>query len=139
MNGKENFKDGSIMKQLFKVLSIGLAATALFSCNKEIDNQIPESSGGVRKVEFVAGPVTRTVFGTPSGTTLPTLWTTNKNVSISLNFATALTSSTPIVSNDGANASFSVDIEDGEGVIAPYLFYAVSPSTALISMNSTHK
>ena len=127
------------MKQLFKVLSIGLAATALFSCNKEIDNQIPESSGGVRKVEFVAGPVTRTVFGTPSGTTLPTLWTTNKNVSISLNFATALTSSTPIVSNDGANASFSVDIEDGEGVIAPYLFYAVSPSTALISMNSTHK
>ena len=85
------------MKQLFKVLSIGLAATALFSCNKEIDNQIPESSGGVRKVEFVAGPVTRTVFGTPSGTTLPTLWTTNKNVSISLNFATALTSSTPIV------------------------------------------
>ena len=139
MNGKENFKDGSIMKQLFKVLSIGLAATALFSCNKEIDNQIPESSGGVRKVEFVAGPVTRTVFGTPSGTTLPTLWTTNKNVSISLNFATALTSSTPIVSNDGANASFSVDIEDGEGVIAPYLFYAVSPSTALISMNSTYK
>lgn len=139
MNGKKNFKDGSIMKQLFKVLSIGLAATALFSCNKEIDNQIPESSGGVRKVEFVAGPVTRTVFGTPSGTTLPTLWTTNEKVAISMNLAAAKESTVPVVSNDGTSASFSVDIEDGENVTAPYVFYAVSPYSALVSVNSNYK
>ena len=127
------------MKQLIKVLSIGLAATALFACNKEIDNQTPETSGGVRKVEFVAGPVTRTVFGTPSGTTLPTLWTTNEKVAISMNLATAKESTVPVVSSDGTSASFSVDIEDGDNVTAPYVFYAVSPYSALVSVNSNYK
>lgn len=129
---------GSIMKRFFRVFFFGIAATTLFACNKETDIQTPDTSG-VRKVEFVAGPVTRTVFGTPDGTSLPTLWTTNKKVGISLNFADAKQSTEPIVSNDGTSASFSVDIENGEGVSAPYVFYAVSPSTALISMSSTHK
>ena len=126
------------MKQLFKVFFLGIAATALFACNKETDIQTPETSG-VRKVEFVTSPVTRTVFGTPSGTNLPTLWTANENVAISLNFATAKQSSTPVVSSDGTSASFSVDIEDSESVTAPYVFYAVSPYPALKSLNSGFK
>jgi len=125
------------MKQIFKVFAIAVATLAFVGCNKEIENQIAEGNGDIRKVDFSAGTATKTVFGTPSGTTIPTLWTENQKVGVSMNFATQKQSTTPVVSNAGATASFSVDIEAGEATT--FKFYAVSPYPAFKGINSTYK
>ena len=123
------------MKNLFKVLFAVAAATTLFvACNKEVEIEI---NPAVRTVEFSAGPVTKTIFGTLSGTSLPTLWTENKTVGISLNFATMKQSTTPEVASGGATATFQADIEDSGS--APYTFYAVSPYSSVISVSSDYK
>ena len=122
------------MKNLFKVLFAVAAATTLFvACNKEVEIEI---NPAVRTVEFSAGPVTKTVFGTLSGTTLPTLWTENKTVGISLNLATAKQSTAPVVASGGATATFQAEITDSGS--APYTFYAVSPYVSIIGVNETY-
>ena len=125
------------MKQIFKVFAIAVATLAFVGCNKEIENQIAEGNGDIRKVDFSAGTATKTVFGTPSGTTIPTLWTENQKVGVSMNFNAVKQSTTPVVSNAGATASFSVDIEAGEATT--FKFYAVSPYPAFKGINGTYK
>ena len=125
------------MKKFFKVFIVALMATALFACNKEIQNETPiDSEPTVRTVQFSAGEITKTIFGTPSGTSLPTLWTANKTVGISLNLATFNQSTNPVVGNDGATATFSADIADSGS--SPYTFYAVSPYSSIVSISDTY-
>lgn len=131
-----NFKNDCLMKNLFKVIFVAAATTALFACNKEIENPTPENPVNVRTVQFNAGPVTKTVFGTLSGTTLPTLWTVNETVGISLNFASIKQSTTPEVASGGATATFSADIEESGS--APYTFYAVSPYSSILGVSNTY-
>ena len=136
-SGKMNFKNDCLMKNLFKVLFVAAATTVFFSCNKEIEDPNYEVPVVVRTVQFSASPITKTVFGTPDGTSLPTLWTANKTVGISLNFATAKQSTAPEVAGGGTTATFNADIEDGGS--SPYTFYAVSPYSSIISISSDHK
>jgi len=129
-----NFKNGCLMKKnLFKVLFVAAATTVLFACTKE-----PETEPAIiRTVEFAAGPISKTIFGTPEDGEIPTLWTANKTVGISLNLASTKQSSTPEVSGGGATATFRADIEDsGSG---PYTFYAVSPYSSVVSVNVSYK
>ena len=131
---KMNFKNDCLMKKnLFKVLFVAAATTVLFACTKE-----PETEPAIiRTVEFAAGPVSKTVFGTPEDGEIPTLWTVNKTVGISLNLASTKQSSTPEVSGGGATATFRADIEDsGSG---PYTFYAVSPYSSVRSVSDSYK
>ncbi len=132
----KSFKNDGLMKNLFKVIFVAAATTTLFACNKEIENPTPETPVSVRTVQFSAGPVTRTVFGTPSGSSVPTLWTENKTVGISLNFAPFKESNTPEVASGGATANFSANIDDSGS--APYTFYAVSPYSSVISASASY-
>lgn len=129
-----NFKNECLMKNLFKVLFVAAATTALFGCSKEIETPATENPENVRTVQFSAGPITKTVFGTPSGTSLPTLWTATKTVGISLNLASVKQSSAPEVTNGGTNATFNVDIADDDS--GDYTFYAVSPYSSVLGVQS---
>ena len=114
------------MKKFLTTFSIVAALVALSSCNKEIEKTAPETTDSVRTVHFTAGPVTKTVFGEISGTTIPTLWTENHSVAISLNLNTFKQSSVPEVSEDGKKATFTAEFEASTGT-----FYAISPYAAL--------
>ena len=133
-----NFKNDSLMKNLFKVLFVAAATTMLFACTKElpVQDEIP-STGNEQVVHFSTTPITKTVFGTASGTTLPTLWTDAYCVGISMNYATAKKSTTPVVGTGGTTASFEASIDAGEAT--SFVFHAVSPYEAYVSSNSSYK
>ncbi len=124
------------MKNLFKVLLVAAATSALFACTKEISVK-DENPAQVKTVQFSTAPVTKTVFGTASGSTLPTLWTENMTVGISLNLAAAKESTQPVVANGGATATFSADLEAGEN--SYFVFYAISPYASVISTSADYK
>ena len=128
-----NFKNDCLMKNLFKVLFVAVATTVLFACTKETESD----PGIIRTVEFAAGPVSKTVFGTPADGKVPTLWTVNKTVGISLNLATPKQSTTPEVFDGGESATFKADITDSGS--SPYTFYAVSPYSSVLGVNSNYQ
>lgn len=116
-------------KSIISVFVIAAAAIALVSCNKEVpqNNEAPLQKAST--VSFVASqPDTKAAFGTQSGSTLPTLWTSNdKEAATVLNYTSwKKTSITP--SSDGKTAHFDSAIaDDGTG---EYTFYLVSPLAA---------
>ena len=88
-------------------------------------------------VQFSTNPVTRTVFGTQVGSTLPTLWTDSYCVAISMNYLTAKKSTTPEVGSGSTTARFEAAIEDDSS--GSYVFRAVSPYDSYVSINSSYK
>ena len=127
------------MKKIITFFAFVAVLFATFSCNKDVKT-IEEPSSDDCIIEFATGPVTKTVFGTLDGTTYPTLWTTEKKVAISLNYATAKESSTPVLASGGATASFTAAITDDEAAEKKLL--AVSPFTSIVgttSFNSNYK
>lgn len=125
------------MKQIIKAFSLSIAAIALFSCEKEAPVQNGPVEENVKTVQFSTAPVTKTVFGTASGSTLPTLWTANHAVSISLNLTSSKKSSIPVVDEGGATANFQAEIEDDN--TGSYNFYAISPYDAVVGVSSGYK
>ena len=123
------------MKQLFKLLPLCVAATVILACNKETNFQ--DQNSPVKTVKFSTAPYTKTVFGTQMGSSLPTLWTDNHDVAISLNLASSKRSTTPVVSASGSKASFTAEIED-DGT-NDYNFYAVSPYEAVFSVSKSYQ
>lgn len=128
-----NFKNDCLMKNLFKVLFVAVATTVLFACTKETESD----PGIIRTVEFAAGPVSKTVFGTPADGKVPTLWTATNTVGISLNLATTKQSTKPELFDGGESATFKADITDSGS--SPYTFYAVSPYSSVVSVNSNYQ
>ncbi|MBQ9311203.1 MAG: hypothetical protein IJ222_10150 [Bacteroidales bacterium] len=120
------------MKKISSILfASAAAALALVSCSKEITAPADDANadGITRTVKLVStGVDTKTAFGTPGGTTVPTLWTANdSNVKVSLNLAAPVDATVHPV-NDGANAWFQAEItDDGSG---NYVFGALSPASA---------
>ncbi|MBQ6186073.1 MAG: hypothetical protein IJK48_09420 [Bacteroidales bacterium] len=124
------------MNKAFKTIAaLACIALASFSCQKiEESNDIQTS----KVVNFSASALeTRTAFGTPDGTSYPTLWTANdEKVKVSLNYASSKDAEvTP--SADFKTANFSVEIVNDE--TNAYTFYSVSPASAAISINSSYK
>ena len=119
------------MKKLFNSIFVIIAAMVTFvGCLKE-EVAAPET----KTVHFIAESIeTKTAFGTPDGTTYPTLWTENDRelkVLINLNEE----STAPIVVSDDfktaeINAEFKLD-EDSPS-LAPFTFYALSPASAYL-------
>ena len=126
------------MKQIFNVFALIAAASAFFACNKDtiVEEQVHKTASNENVVTFSTTP-TKSVFGTLSGTSLPTLWTDSYSVALSLNLASSKKSSTPIVSGGGTTASFTADIKDDE--TGDYNFYAVSPYEAVKNISFDHK
>lgn len=126
-----------IMKKVFSSLFVIVAAMITFAgCAKqEIDAPAtPET----KTVQFFAESIeTKTAFGTPDGTTYPTLWTANDAaVKFSLNYASPKDAELT-VAPDFKTASFSADINDDES--GAYVFYALSPASAYNSFHATNK
>lgn len=119
------------MKKIFNSILVIAAAAAVFaSCQK---NEVVPST--TKTVNFTATTVdTKAAFGTPDGTSYPTLWTSNDSkVKVSLNYATPVDANvTP--ASDGKSATFSGEFKDDES--GNYIFTAISPATAYYAVSS---
>lgn len=122
------------MRKIFKSLFvIAASAVAFAGCAKqEVDTLV---SSEAKTVQFIAQSIeTKTAFGAPDGVTYPTLWTENdQSVKLLLNLNEEFTADV-VVADDFKTASFNADIKlkDKEPSTAPYIFYAMSPSTAYL-------
>ena len=122
------------MKKVFNSLFVIIAAMVTFAgCAKqEIDAPAtPET----KTVQFFANSIeTKTAFGTPDGTTYPTLWTANDTkVSVALN-GTSKDAEIVTISEDFTSASFITDFKDDES--GTYQFFALSPASAKNSIST---
>lgn len=122
------------MKKVFNSFFVIIAAMVTFAgCAKqEIDAPAtPET----KTVQFFANSIeTKTAFGTPDGTTYPTLWSERDKVKVFLNLYSVEGSKTEAVvtvqpSKDLRTATFKSN-EINDPATPEYTFYAVSPSTA---------
>ena len=122
------------MRKIFKSLFvIAASAVAFAGCAKqEVDTLV---SSEAKTVQFIAQSIeTKTAFDIPDGVAYPTLWTENdKSVKLLLNLNEEFTADV-VVADDFKTASFNADIKlnDKEPSTAPYIFYAMSPSTAYL-------
>lgn len=124
------------MKRFFISLSVIVAAMVTFAgCTKE---EVKTPVSETKTVQFVAESIeTKTAFGTPVGTTYPTLWTENdEQVHVSMNLSSSKAYNiTP--SDDFKTARFEAEIADDES--GSYTFYSVSPASAIINFSDSYK
>lgn len=124
-----------IMKKLFKSLFVIIAAMVTFAgCAKE-EIAAPET----KTVQFFAESIeTKTAFGTPDGTTYPTLWTENDTeVKIIMNLNEEFTASvTPSDDFKTAALEAKFELNDKAPSAAPFTFYALSPASAYLGKNN---
>lgn len=124
-----------IMKKVFNSFFVIIAAMVTFAgCAKqEIDAPAtPET----KTVQFFANSIeTKTVFGTPKGTSYPTLWTEDDRVKVHLNLdvltgteATVGVNLEDPIEGKATSARFEAKITSVEA--ESYTFYAVSPGVA---------
>ena len=126
------------MKKFFSFLSASVAlALAFVSCQK---NQETDFTPASRNIKFYASElVTKTAFGTPDPVgAYPVLWTSNQQVSISMNKASAVKADVA-PDETGATAEFTPVKEFAADGSSTYTFYAISPSNAVISDISAKK
>ena len=127
------------MKKILSFILAGAAAAlALSSCQKEVAPAEPEAT--VKTVNFNAmAPSVKAVLGEKDGTSYPTTWSANdKKVKISLNYGSAKKDGTLTPSADGSSATISVDIDEPSTTPESYIFYALSPSSAGVSVSSEY-
>lgn len=107
---------------------------AFSGCIKE---EIKTPVLNTKTIQFYAESIeTKTVFGTPDGTSYPTLWTNNdEKVHVSMNLSGSKESQI-IPSEDFKTANFSAEITDDES--GSYTFYSVSPASAVVSFNANY-
>lgn len=121
------------------VALVGLTGL-FFSCQKaeeEAEKPLLISENAVT-ISFSAGTAgTRTTFQDPVDGSYPTVWTENDaEVSVSLNLGKPRPAEV-LPTSDFLKATFSVSYSDpGE---APYTFYVVSPSSAVLSMSRSRQ
>lgn len=111
-----------------------IATTLLFSCSK--DNAPVAGSptdNATQTVHFSTAPVTRTTFGEQQDGKIPTLWTKDDTIAISLNMADFVTSKKITLGADGRTAEFDAELTDD--MSGNYTFYAISPASVLIERN----
>ena len=123
------------MKKIFSLLcAAAVLSLTIISCSK--NESVDQNAKGVTKsVSFSAtSPATKSYFGEKSGTSYPTVWTANTDVAINLNMATTYKKATVVPKNEGRNAAFSVEITQDDN--DSYTFYALSPYTSVVSVNS---
>ena len=123
------------MKKVFNSLFVIIAAMVTFAgCSKQEMDATATSE--TKTVQFFAESIeTKTAFGTPDGTTYPTLWTANdEKVAVALN-GTSKDAEVAEVAEDGKTASFETTFtDDGSGA---YQFFALSPASAKNNINAT--
>ena len=121
-----------------KLLTGACALAALLSgcAVQEVDLSLPAESPAGHAVHFTATTgETRTAFGTPTGMSFPTYWTSNDTkVLVSVNGEEAVEAAvTP--SSDYKTAEFDASF----GSYDSYTFYAISPASASGGMSPSRK
>ena len=131
----EHFKHECIMKKVI-ILFVSIITTSFgfISCQKE---EVSNTNLNEKTVSFNAVSIeTRTTFGTPSGTTYPTLWTNNDSeVKVSLNYASAKDAAVN-PSEDFKSATFGGSFQDDK--TGAYTFLALSPQSSYVSLSKEH-
>lgn len=117
---------------IFKsILALSTMFSALSCQNASLD------IAGEKTVRFNAVNVeTKTVFGNADGSTYPTLWTTNQQVALSLNYCSKVVSDVS-PSADQKSASFEATLTPSSGT-SSYTYYAVSPASAVSNIYSNY-
>ena len=127
------------MKKLFRtVLAVAVAATAMASCAKEMQEMTEET--GVSFNVTMQGPETKAIFGTAEAGKYPVLWQEGDEVKVlarktpgAKNDATVVEGKkyTVSVAQEGKTASF--DAECPSTATSPYQFFVLSPASAFVS------
>lgn len=119
------------MKKLIYADALAMIAACAISCNKiDASLTISEIPFQTKEVNFQVGPITKTYFGTPSSTSVPTLWSGDESIAIALNKAAFVQSTDFKASADNTTASFKAGFET-TGITSPYTFYALCPYSAV--------
>lgn len=127
------------------ILALAAMALAVISCSKgDIEHQTGKGTGTTVRFSLVApqpdepdadpqtGGETKSKFGTAADGKYPTLWTANKKVALSYNFASTKSGAvTP--SSDGKTAEFSAEF-DRDAASETHGFYSISPYDAMKSI-----
>lgn len=124
------------MKKVFNSLFVVIAAMIAFTACVKEENAPADLT---KTVQFFAESIeTKSVFGTPDGTTYPTLWTENdEKVKVLLNLNEEAEGALS-VSDDFKKATFNaeVKVKEVDGSVAPYKFYVMSPAAAYLGKNA---
>lgn len=133
------------MKKIYTILfAATVAAFAMVSCQKNVQEEkvIEKETIEAPAIKFYAEEVaTKTVFGTPSGTNYPTLWTETYKIKIHQNLGSPVQGTVvPTPSDNGKTATFTYTggdniTNDGS---ATYVFNAVSPAVAFTSFQKSN-
>lgn len=133
-----------MMKRRLIFAALVLLAAAS-GCKVEETEPAPEMAPGAGKmypVHFVADEIeTRTVFGeaetVDGATSYPTLWTANDSqIAVALNLK-EFRPATVQPAEDFKSATFDAEFPQSE-VVAPYVFYALSPFSAAVGAVASH-
>lgn len=121
-----------VMKKTFKSLLVIIAVMVAFAgCQKE---EVNAPAAETKTVQFFAESIeTKTAFGTPDGTTYPTLWSEGDKVKILVNLESVKNTEKTVTvdcSEDFKSASFAVELAQPEATT--YTYYSISPSVALL-------
>ena len=133
----------NLINTFAKAALVGVAAFAVIACAREaeIPNRVgnDEEDGPVKTIQFRAlSSATKAAFGTSEGNSWPTLWTSNDHeLKLSMNYCSAIAAAvTP--SDDYLSATFSASI-DFTGLVGPFTYYAVSPSSAAKALSPSRE
>ena len=127
-----------IMKKEFNSLFVIIAAMVTFAGCAKQETDAPATSE-TKTVQFFANSIeTKTVFGTPDGTTYPTLWTAGDKVKVHVNLSapsgvtkTETSVDVKLVGGEdmASSATFTAELNDAFEAES-YTLYSVSPSSA---------
>ena len=127
-----------IMKKVFNSLFVIIAAMVTFAGCAKQETDAPATSE-TKTVQFFANSIeTKTVFGTPDGTTYPTLWTAGDKVKVHVNLSapsgvtkTETSVDVKLVGGEAmaSSATFTAELNDAFEAES-YTLYSVSPSSA---------
>lgn len=133
------------MKKIYTILfAATVAVFAMVSCQKNIQEEkvIEKETIEAPAIKFYAEEVaTKTVFGTPSGTNYPTLWTETYKIKIHQNLGSPVQGTVvPTPSDNGKTATFTYTGGDNikNDGSATYVFNAVSPAVAFTSFQKSN-
>ena len=122
------------MKRFFRMMMLIVAATMAFAaCSQYEDENI---AGPTVKVNVaMVLDATRSSFGTPNGTSYPTVWEGDEEMKYSLNFGDASNVEPTFVDDQSATAELTLT-DDGSG---SYTIHALSPASAYLSVFASDK
>ena len=122
------------MKRFFRMMMLIVAATMAFAaCSQYEDENI---AGPTVKVNVaMVLDATRSSFGTPNGTSYPTVWDGDEEIKYSLNFGAAKDVMPTFTDEQSATAELTLT-DDNSGA---YTIHVLSPKDAYVSVSADYK